>query len=94
MNSPLHSTGVLFSNPQIFLILTYPNFSSGFGVKFCIFWNPWNDVQASKLVIDSKFNIIILTNIVFDIKTSFLEDLEINVDKIFDFNHLKVKQRI
>lgn len=65
--------------------LNIPNFSSGFGVKFCVFWDSWNDVQASKLVIDSQFNVIILTNIVFYIKTSFLEDLEINVDTMFDF---------
>lgn len=93
MNSLLHSTETLFSNPQIFLTCTYPNFPSGFGVKFCVFWNSWNNIQTSKLVIDSKFNVIILTNIVFYIKTSFFEDLEINVDKIFDFNHLKVRQK-
>lgn len=57
--------------------LNVPNFSSGFWVKFCVFWNSWNDVQTSKLVIDSKFNVIILTNIIFDVKTSFFKDLEI-----------------
>lgn len=69
-----HSTGILSCNLKHFSI-TYPNFSSGFWVKFCIFWNSWNDVQTSKLVIDSKFNVIILTDIIFNIKTSFFKDL-------------------
>ena len=69
--------GYLLSSNLKVLSSTYPNFSSGFWVKFCIFWNSWNDVQTSKLVIDSKFNVIILTNIIFDIKTSFFKDLEI-----------------
>lgn len=74
-----------FSNLKV-LSIPYPNFSSGFRVKFCVFWNSWNDVQTSKLVIYSKFNVIILTNIIFDIKTSFFKDLEIkNLD---DFQFL------
>lgn len=75
-NTLFHSTGILSSNLKV-LSSTYPYFSSGFWVKFCIFWNSWNDVQTSKLVINSKFNVIILTNIIFDIKTSFFKDLEI-----------------
>ena len=67
-----------------FFSITYPDFSSGFRVKFCIFWNSWNDVQTSKLIIDPKFNVIILTNIIFNIKTSFFKDLEIiNLDDDF-----------
>lgn len=82
-NFLLHSIGLLSSSLKI-LSNTYPNFSSGFRVKFCVFWNSWNDVQTSKLVIDSKFNVIIFTNIIFDIKTSFFKDLEItNLDDDF-----------
>lgn len=82
-NFLLHSIGLPSSSLKI-LSITYPNFSSGFRVKFCVFWNSWNDVQTSKLVIDSKFNVIILTNIIFDIKTSFFKDLEItNLDDDF-----------
>lgn len=84
-NFLLHSIGLLSSNLKI-LSITYPNFSSGFWIKFCLSWNSWNDVQTSKLVIDSKFNVIILTNIIFDIKTSFFKDLEVtNLDDDFQF---------
>lgn len=84
-NFLLYLIGLLSSKLKI-ISITYPNFSSGFRVKFCVFWNSWNDVQTSKLIIDSKFNVIILTNIIFDIKTSFFKDLEItSLDDDFQF---------